>query len=177
MFCVPHPWRRSRRGWMGPWAISSSACSSEQQPCLQQEGWNLVIFEVPSNPSCSMILDKPAIYPWTREGPASPQPILPLWLSRTRFFFSSSGTCVHACSQWPPWQMMADHPHVCNVWGRATVSQRHVSASAAELLPCIAAHQVKEKSPAGYHLQGKVGHCVCPFSNTGAELPLQNCHY
>jgi len=44
---MPHPWRCSRPGWMGPWATWSSSW----QPYLWHGGWNLLIFEVPSNPS------------------------------------------------------------------------------------------------------------------------------
>jgi len=46
------PWRHSRPGWMGPWA----GWSIGWQPCSWQEGWNYVIFYVPSSPSHSMIL-------------------------------------------------------------------------------------------------------------------------
>ena len=49
---MPHSWRHSRSGWMGPWA----AWSSEWQLCPQQEGWNEVIFKVPSNPNNSVVL-------------------------------------------------------------------------------------------------------------------------
>ena len=53
---MPHPWRRSWPGWMGPWATLSSTRSGVWLPCLGQGGWNLMILEVPSNPSHSMIL-------------------------------------------------------------------------------------------------------------------------
>lgn len=40
MLWMPHPWRYSRAGWMGPWATSSGACFSGWQPCLHIKGWN-----------------------------------------------------------------------------------------------------------------------------------------
>ena len=51
-FC---PWRCSRPGCMRPWAAKSTNWSCGWQLCLWQEGWNLMILEVPSNPSHSMI--------------------------------------------------------------------------------------------------------------------------
>ena len=56
--CMPHPRRRSRPGWMGPWVTwSSGRC-----PCPWQRGWNCVIFEVPSNLSHStMRSNKPNV--------------------------------------------------------------------------------------------------------------------
>ena len=53
---MPHPWRCSRPGWTGPWAIRSSTWPSGWQPCLQQGCWNMMILEVPSNASRSVIL-------------------------------------------------------------------------------------------------------------------------
>ena len=35
---MPHPWKRSRPGWMGPWAPWSSTWSGGQPPCLQEGG-------------------------------------------------------------------------------------------------------------------------------------------
>ena len=43
-------------GWMGLWAAWSSNRYGGWWPCLQQGGWSLMIFEVPSTPSHSMIL-------------------------------------------------------------------------------------------------------------------------
>ena len=54
---MPHPWRCSRPSWMGPWATLSSTKSGGFWPCLWQEDWNLVILEVPSNPSHSVKQD------------------------------------------------------------------------------------------------------------------------
>lgn len=51
-----HPWRCSRPVWMGPWATWSSTRSGGWWPCLWQEGWNMMIFGVHSNPSHSMIV-------------------------------------------------------------------------------------------------------------------------
>ena len=53
---MPRPWRCSRPGWMGLWAAWSSITYGGWWPCLWQGGWSLVILEVPSNPSHSMIL-------------------------------------------------------------------------------------------------------------------------
>ena len=53
---MPHPWRCSRPGWMGPWAAWSSIRYEGWWPCLWQGGWSLMILQVPSNPSHSMIL-------------------------------------------------------------------------------------------------------------------------
>ena len=56
-----------RQGWMGLWAIWSSTWSSGWQPLLWQGGWNLMILEVPSNLSHSMILwfiGRPSSYIW-----------------------------------------------------------------------------------------------------------------
>ena len=53
---IPHPWRCSRPGWMGPWAAWSSTRSEGWWLCLQQGDWNLMILEVPSNPGHSVIL-------------------------------------------------------------------------------------------------------------------------
>ena len=39
---MPHPWRHSKPGCMGPWA----AWSIGRQPCLWQEGWSSMIFKV-----------------------------------------------------------------------------------------------------------------------------------
>ena len=44
---MPHPWRCSRPGWMGPWAAWAD---------IKCGGWSLVILEVSSNPSRSMSL-------------------------------------------------------------------------------------------------------------------------
>ena len=49
---MPHPWNCSRPGWMRLWATWSSGW----HPCPWQQGWNWMIFKVPSNPSHSMIL-------------------------------------------------------------------------------------------------------------------------
>ena len=51
---MPHPWRCSRPGWMGPWATWSSIRYGGWWPSMQQEGWSLMTLEVPSNPSHSM---------------------------------------------------------------------------------------------------------------------------
>ena len=53
---MPHPWRCSRPGWMGPWAVWSSIKCGGWWPCLWHKGQNLMILWVPSNPSHSMIL-------------------------------------------------------------------------------------------------------------------------
>jgi len=45
-----------RYWWMSMGAIFSSSWHSGWQPCLWQGDWNLMILEVPSNPSHSMIL-------------------------------------------------------------------------------------------------------------------------
>ena len=44
------------QGWMGPWAAWSTIRYGGWQPCLRQGGWSLMVLEVPSNPSRSMIL-------------------------------------------------------------------------------------------------------------------------
>ena len=46
---MPHPWRCSRPGWMGPWAAWYGIGHGGWQPCLQQWGWSLMILVVPSN--------------------------------------------------------------------------------------------------------------------------------
>ena len=48
----------SKVGWMGPWVAWSSIRYGGWWPCLPQAGWSLMILEVPSNPSHSMILWK-----------------------------------------------------------------------------------------------------------------------
>ena len=48
---VPHPWRCSWLGWMGPWAAELVGGSP-----AHGTGWGWVGFESPSNPSRSMIL-------------------------------------------------------------------------------------------------------------------------
>jgi len=48
---VPHPWRRSRPGWMGPWAAELLGGSSAHGMGLEWVG-----FEVPSNLNHCMIL-------------------------------------------------------------------------------------------------------------------------
>ena len=53
---MPHPWRCSRPGWMGPWAAWSSIKCEGWWPWLQQRDRRLMILEVPSNPSHSVIL-------------------------------------------------------------------------------------------------------------------------
>ena len=52
---LPHPWRCSRPGWMGPWAAWSSIKQEGWWPCLWQGGWSFMILEVPSNPGHSVI--------------------------------------------------------------------------------------------------------------------------
>jgi len=51
-----HSRRCSRAGWMGPWAAWSGIRYGGWWPCLWRGGWSFMIFEVPSNPSHSMIL-------------------------------------------------------------------------------------------------------------------------
>ena len=51
---MPHPWGCSKPAWTGPWAAWSSTDS--WQSCMWQRGWSLMILEVPSNPSYSMVL-------------------------------------------------------------------------------------------------------------------------
>ena len=51
---LPHPWKRSKPGWMELWAARSSG----RCPCPWQEGWNEMMFKVPSNPNCSMIYQR-----------------------------------------------------------------------------------------------------------------------
>ena len=53
---MPRTWRCSRPGWMGPWAAWSSIKCRRWWPCVWEGGWSLMIIEVPSNPSHSMIL-------------------------------------------------------------------------------------------------------------------------
>jgi len=54
---MPHPQGCSKAMLdVALWATWSSASSSTWQLCLQQGGWNLMIFKVPSNPSHSVIL-------------------------------------------------------------------------------------------------------------------------
>ena len=53
---MPHPWRCSRPGWMGPWAAWSSIKCGGWWPCLWQGGWSFMILEVPSSPGHSVIL-------------------------------------------------------------------------------------------------------------------------
>ena len=48
---VPHPWRHSRPGWMGPWAARAGGGN---QPTAQGRNW--MGFKVPSNTSLSRIL-------------------------------------------------------------------------------------------------------------------------
>jgi len=45
-----------RPGWMGPWAAWSSIRYGAWWPGKEHRGWSLVILEVPSNLSHSMIL-------------------------------------------------------------------------------------------------------------------------
>ena len=47
---VPHPWRRSRPGWMGPWAAKLLDGSS-----AHGTGWYWVGFKVPCSPNHSVI--------------------------------------------------------------------------------------------------------------------------
>ena len=56
---MPHSWRCSRPGWMGPWAAWSSIKCGGWRPCLWQGGWSFVILEVPSNLGHSVILISP----------------------------------------------------------------------------------------------------------------------
>jgi len=53
---IPHPWRCSRPGWIGPGATWSSIRYGGWWPCLWQRGWSLMMLEAPSTPSQSMIL-------------------------------------------------------------------------------------------------------------------------
>jgi len=53
---MPCPQRYSRPGWMGPWAAWSCIKCGGWWPCLRQGGWSLMILEVPSTPSLSLIL-------------------------------------------------------------------------------------------------------------------------
>jgi len=46
---VPHPWKHSRPGWMGPWALWSGGFQS------MARGWNCRSFKVPFNPNYPMI--------------------------------------------------------------------------------------------------------------------------
>ena len=55
---MPHLWRCSKPGWMGPWAAWSSITCGGWWPCLWQGGWRFMIHEVSSNPSHSVILWK-----------------------------------------------------------------------------------------------------------------------
>jgi len=48
---MPHPWRCSRPGWMGPRTTRFSIGYGGWWPSMQQEGWSFMILEVPSNPS------------------------------------------------------------------------------------------------------------------------------
>ena len=50
---MPHPWRCSKPGWMGPWAAWSGIRYGGWQSCLQQGGWSC---DGPSNPNHSVIL-------------------------------------------------------------------------------------------------------------------------
>jgi len=49
------PWKCSKPGCVGPWAAWSSIRYEGWRPCLQQGIWNLMILEVPSNPSHAVI--------------------------------------------------------------------------------------------------------------------------
>ena len=51
-----HPWRCSRPGWMGSCAVWSSVKCGDWQPCLWYGSCNLIISEVSSNTSHSIIL-------------------------------------------------------------------------------------------------------------------------
>ena len=53
---MPHPWRHSRPGWMGPWAAWSGIKCGGWWPCLWQGGWSFMILEVPSKLGHSVIL-------------------------------------------------------------------------------------------------------------------------
>jgi len=53
---MPCPCKCLRPGRMEPWANWSSTWSSGRHPCLLQGGWNLMILEVPSNPSHPIIV-------------------------------------------------------------------------------------------------------------------------
>ena len=44
---MPHPWRCSGPGWMGPWAAWSSIRYGGWWPCMRQGGWSFMILEVP----------------------------------------------------------------------------------------------------------------------------------
>ena len=67
-FWMPHPQRCSGTGWMGPWAPWSGIRYAGLWTCMQQMSWNLMILEVPSNPSHSMILSdtKSTVTPFDR---------------------------------------------------------------------------------------------------------------
>ena len=53
---MPHPWRCSRPGWMGPWAAWAGMKCGGWWPCLWQGGWSFMILGVSSNLGHSMIL-------------------------------------------------------------------------------------------------------------------------
>jgi len=53
---MPHPWRCSRPGWMGPWAAWSSIKWGGWWPFLWWGGWSFMILEAPSNLGHSVIL-------------------------------------------------------------------------------------------------------------------------
>jgi len=48
---VPHPWRHSRPGWMGPWAAELAGGSP-----AHRRRWGWVGFKVPSRPNHTEIL-------------------------------------------------------------------------------------------------------------------------
>jgi len=48
---MPHLWKHSKPGWMGPWAASSGAWFSGWKPWPRWGGRKQMVFEVPSNPS------------------------------------------------------------------------------------------------------------------------------
>ena len=50
---VPHPWRCSRPGWMGPWAAELLGGSP-----AHGTGWDWEDFKVPFNPDHSMEVPK-----------------------------------------------------------------------------------------------------------------------
>lgn len=54
---LSHSWRsmlKARPSWMGLWATRPNGRSA----CPWQEGWNEMIFKVPSNPNCSIIYQR-----------------------------------------------------------------------------------------------------------------------
>jgi len=55
---MPHPWRCSRPGWMGPWAAWSSIKCWRLVARPVAGDWSFMILEVPSSPSHSVITIK-----------------------------------------------------------------------------------------------------------------------